>query len=299
MVLNGKSDEDPSSRRALRAVVGTQGAAFFLLLWGNGWGPGRAIRMIAAAALTIAAIWWLPRSGRVARGATLLLVGIAGATAGAGMGTAHLSQVGLTPVATAAIVSLVTGLCLIGCGTATLILALPGWWRLLAVPAVLALVVFVLFPPIVAVNATNRPAGPLAAVSPADRGLPYRDATFVASDGVRLSGWYVPSRNGAAVVVLHGAGSDRTAVLGQAAALVQHGYGALLLDTRGHGRSGGVAMDFGWYGTVDVAAAVSFLLRQTDVDAGRIGGSGSRWEASRRSWRRGAISASARSWPKG
>lgn len=55
--------------------------------------------------------------------------------------------------------------------------------------------------------------------------------TFRAADGVRLSAWYVPSRNGAAVVLLPGAGSTRTAVLGQAAVLARHGYGALLTDT--------------------------------------------------------------------
>ena len=36
-----------------------------------------------------------------------------------------------------------------------------------------------------------------------------------------------------------GSGSTRTAVLGQAAVLARHGYGALLVDPRGHGRSGG------------------------------------------------------------
>jgi pimeloyl-ACP methyl ester carboxylesterase len=87
---------------------------------------------------------------------------------------------------------------------------------------------------------------------------------------VRLSAWYIPPRNGAAVVLLPGAGSTRTAVLGQAAVLARHGYGALLVDTRGHGRSGGHAMDFGWWGNRDLAGAVSFLDRQPDVRAGKI-----------------------------
>ena len=47
-----------------------------------------------------------------------------------------------------------------------------------------------------------------------------------------------PSSNGAAVVLLHGAASTRTAVLDQAAVLAEHGYGVLLDDARGHGRSG-------------------------------------------------------------
>ena len=59
-------------------------------------------------------------------------------------------------------------------------------------------------------------------------------------------------------------------MLGQAAVLARHGYGALLVDTRGHGRSGGHAMDFGWWGGRDLAAAVSFLARQPGVQAGKI-----------------------------
>jgi pimeloyl-ACP methyl ester carboxylesterase len=80
----------------------------------------------------------------------------------------------------------------------------------------------------------------------------------------------VPSRNGAAVVLAHGAGSTRSAVLDHAAVIARHGYGVLLYDARGHGRSGGHAMDFGWYGDADVSAAVSYLARRPGVDASRI-----------------------------
>ena len=93
---------------------------------------------------------------------------------------------------------------------------------------------------------------------------------FRTADGVRLSAWYIPSRNGAAVVLLPGAGSTRASLLGQAAVLARHGYGALLVDTRGHGRSGGHAMDFGWWGDRDSAAAVSYVGLQPGVQAGKI-----------------------------
>ena len=96
----------------------------------------------------------------------------------------------------------------------------------------------------VAVNATNRPPGPLGPATPARYGLGYQDVAFRTVDGVRLSAWYIPPRNGAEVL-LPGAGSTRTSVLGQAAGLARHGYGALLVDGRGHGPSGGHSMDFG------------------------------------------------------
>src|SRR4051794_35240236 len=67
-----------------------------------------------------------------------------------------------------------------------------------------------------------------------------------------------------------GAGSTRSDVLDHAIVLARHGYGVLLFDARGHGRSGGRAMDFGWYGDWDVAAAVSYLQRRADVDPDRM-----------------------------
>ena len=109
---------------------------------------------------------------------------------------------------------------------------------------------------------------------PGDHGLEYRDVEFTTPDGVTLSGWYVPSANRAAVVLLHGAGSTRLGVLDHAVVLARHGYGVLLFDARGHGRSGGRAMDFGWYGDDDVAPPSRSSSQQPDVDAERIGAVG-------------------------
>src|SRR3954462_8697007 len=53
----------------------------------------------------------------------------------------------------------------------------------------------------------------------------YETVSFAASDGLELSGWYRASRNGAAVVVVHGAGSDRTGAVAHAELLARHGFG--------------------------------------------------------------------------
>jgi alpha-beta hydrolase superfamily lysophospholipase len=79
-----------------------------------------------------------------------------------------------------------------------------------------------------------------------------------------------PGHRAAVLLLLPGAGSTRAAVLGQAAVLARHGYGALLLDGRGHGRSGGHTMDFGWWGGRDIAAAMSFLDHQPGIRPGKI-----------------------------
>jgi dipeptidyl aminopeptidase/acylaminoacyl peptidase len=102
---------------------------------------------------------------------------------------------------------------------------------------------------------------------------PIQDAQpvyFKAEDGVNLFAWYISPTNGATVILRHGSGSTGLDTFNHAAVLVKHGYGVLITDARGHGSSGGTAMDFGWYGDTDIDAAVSFLLNQPEVDAQRI-----------------------------
>ena len=69
----------------------------------------------------------------------------------------------------------------------------------------------------------------------------YREVAFDASDGVHLSGWYRPTRNGATLLVLHGGGGDRTGAVAHAKLLARHGYGVLLYDARGRGQERGPA----------------------------------------------------------
>jgi dienelactone hydrolase len=98
--------------------------------------------------------------------------------------------------------------------------------------------------------------------------------SFRSSDGLRLAGWYRPSRNGAAVVVVSSAGGDRLGSIDHARMLADHGYGVLLYDERGSGESEGSPNGFGWGWDQDVVGALSFLEAQPDVDRHRIGGLG-------------------------
>jgi dienelactone hydrolase len=90
------------------------------------------------------------------------------------------------------------------------------------------------------------------------------------SDGLTLIGSYVPSRNGAAIIVGPGYASTQE----PARMLVRHGYGVLLFDQRGEGRSDGDPNALGWSAEKDFNAAIAFLERRPDVDHGRIGGLG-------------------------
>jgi len=101
-----------------------------------------------------------------------------------------------------------------------------------------------------------------------------RQARFSAADQVTLRGWYVPSRNRAAVVLCHGWGAQRSALLPEARALAAHGYGVLLFDWRGHGESGGARTTWGVDEQRDLEAALAFVMSQPDVDPLRVGALG-------------------------
>jgi hypothetical protein len=101
-----------------------------------------------------------------------------------------------------------------------------------------------------------------------DPGVPAEAVTVTTSDSLELAATYVPSRNRAAVVVFPG-----RSALKEARMLVRHGYGVLLLDPRGQGRSEGDLVR--WAGDRDLAAGAAYLQGRPDVDPDRIGGFGS------------------------
>ena len=126
---------------------------------------------------------------------------------------------------------------------------------------------FVVLPVGLAIVVNHKARAP---VETADLGRPYVDVSLTTSDGLRLAAWYVPSRNGAAVIAFPG----RRGPVPHARMLVSHGYGVLLLDRRGEGESEGDFNARGWGGEPDLRAAVAYLRARPDIREGRIGGLG-------------------------
>jgi dienelactone hydrolase len=130
--------------------------------------------------------------------------------------------------------------------------------------------------------------------TPADLNMPFEAAAFPATDGLRLSGWFIPPpadsvRHGAALILVHGWGWNR---LGEAAtdalanltaasqvdllrlaySLHKDGFGLLLYDGRNHGESGSQPpMTFGEAEAQDLLGAVAYLQGRPEVAANRIG----------------------------
>jgi dienelactone hydrolase len=118
------------------------------------------------------------------------------------------------------------------------------------------------------------PRFPIGSVSPADLGLDYMDVTLLTEDGLTLYGWYIPSTNGAAVILAHAFNGNRTGTIYHAALLAEHGYGVLLYDTRAQGESEGDIYTWGWEDHLDVIAALEYLQQRPEVDPERIGALG-------------------------
>lgn len=107
--------------------------------------------------------------------------------------------------------------------------------------------------------------------SPSDYGMDYQQISLVTSDGYILSGWYVPTRNRAVILLLHGRGGSRVDMLPYAVFLAEQGYGLLLIDNRAHGESTGEKFAYAvWH---DVEAAATYLHQKQDVKKVGIFGS--------------------------
>ena len=108
--------------------------------------------------------------------------------------------------------------------------------------------------------------------TPADVGMDYRDVQVTTSDGLRLAGWWTPSKNGAAVIVQHGYKTNRsTQLLEIAATLARGGYGVLLSSLRAHDLNDGRVISFGLEEMKDLSAWLAFIQTLEGVDPSQIG----------------------------
>ena len=238
--------------------------------------PSGASVLVRAALLLCAVLGppvlllWLVRTSRFARVLAVGVIGLGASAAGLATSIPHTVLTGASDSDFTGILATAAGVVLVGFAFRE---TLRG--RRLAVKlvfgtlGVLVIVQWLIAPAINVGVITNapRPAVPGAAT------LGYagaRDVSFQASDGVRLAGWYVRGRNGAAAILLHGSHGTRSDTLAHLRMLDAAGYAVLAFDARGHGQSQGETNALGWSGARDLAGAVSFLKREPGVDPRRI-----------------------------
>ena len=228
--------------------------------------------LVPLAVLGLAA-WAYPRLRGAWQGATGLAFGALAIAAGS-EGYHYATEVGASRDDFTSLLCLPAGVLLLGLGVVTL-------WRTRRTEGSLAwryprraLIAAAAFVPAFMVVMIGLGYGTThngRAIVPADRlGVAHEDVSFETSDGLELQGWYIPSRNGAAVISFPGRNGSQK----QARMLARHGYGVLLFDRRGEGRSEGEPNSWGWGGDADAKAAIDYLQTRPDVDDDRIGGIG-------------------------
>jgi fermentation-respiration switch protein FrsA (DUF1100 family) len=98
-----------------------------------------------------------------------------------------------------------------------------------------------------------------------------------ASDGIRLSGWYLraadatPETPRPVVVLCHGIWTGRRECLPLALRFNAAGYNVLTFDFRAHGLSDGRFTTVGHRETNDVLGAIEYVRSRADVDRERVG----------------------------
>jgi uncharacterized protein len=113
------------------------------------------------------------------------------------------------------------------------------------------------------------------AVQANQAGVPARDVSFSASDGVRLHGWLaIASPHAPTIILAHGFKSTRTSMLPWARFLYAAGYNVLLFDGRGCGQSDGWGIGLGATEPNDIIGAVRYLQGRGDLTNKRYGALG-------------------------
>jgi fermentation-respiration switch protein FrsA (DUF1100 family) len=97
--------------------------------------------------------------------------------------------------------------------------------------------------------------------TPADYGLPFKEVVFSPrADRLTLRGWFIPAEKAlGAVALVHGADSNRSAMLEIARGLWERGFHVLTFDLRAHGESEGATFTAGYREILDLLGALDYL----------------------------------------
>ncbi len=105
--------------------------------------------------------------------------------------------------------------------------------------------------------------------TPASAGMHYEQVALVASDGVRLAGWYLPLADARGTVLFcHGNAGNISDLIGVAEDAHRLGLGILLFDYRGYGQSEGTLSEEGTHR--DAEAAWNYLVQEAGLAADQI-----------------------------
>jgi uncharacterized protein len=101
--------------------------------------------------------------------------------------------------------------------------------------------------------------------TPARFSADFESVHFSTADRLTLSGWYIPPRNGAVIILVHSYYGDRRQTLPVAEMLYKYGYGLLMYDQRASGESDGDSRSLGWRDIPDLKEAAAWLAAHPET----------------------------------
>jgi fermentation-respiration switch protein FrsA (DUF1100 family) len=105
--------------------------------------------------------------------------------------------------------------------------------------------------------------------TPASRGLAYEDVWLETTDGVKVSGWFIPANQPQATLLFfHGNAGNISHRLDSIETFHRLGLNTLIIDYRGYGRSEGRPTEAGTY--LDAAAAWRYLVEERQIPPNKI-----------------------------
>jgi len=105
--------------------------------------------------------------------------------------------------------------------------------------------------------------------TPLDIGLSYEEITFNTSDGVELSGWYVPGNSSKGVILFcHGNAGNIGGRLEYLKIFHRLEFDTFIFDYRGFGKSEGHTTEKGTY--LDIEAAMDYLIDNRNVSEDEV-----------------------------
>jgi pimeloyl-ACP methyl ester carboxylesterase len=115
---------------------------------------------------------------------------------------------------------------------------------------------------------------------PKPDGFPAEDVGFKDAYGENIKGWWLPARNDPpTVIIVHGIGTNRLAMVGRANLYRKLGYAVFLFDLPAHGESDGDRVTFGPHEGAAVSGALAWVRSHSKntrvaVDGVSLGGAG-------------------------
>ena len=110
-----------------------------------------------------------------------------------------------------------------------------------------------------------RPKKIITSLKPSDLGLKYEEVSFKSSDGIKLSGWFIPNnKTKKTIIVMHGYPADKANLLGIAEFLSKE-FNVFLFDFRNFGKSEGKYTTIGYLEKKDLDGAIKYLQENKNI----------------------------------